>query len=392
MKDSVKVAFASGTPELNRQFIDALAGIYPDLPLYVVSEFAPHQGQWVPYHPRQGFLENYRRCRTRFRDKHIRLAAAVLVPRVPYRRMRLLALLLSPVGFLAFNENLNNFMLRPRSLRAIASHCLWRIRNAVRAQSLPGGLVYRMRELSRNRQLRKIEFAYGRARMFGLLSSAARALPLRRDLSSLSGLALENGISVVIPSRNGRELLQSLLPRLQRELTGIMSEVLVIDNGSDDGTAAWLHSCEPSVTVDEVPEPLSYARAVNRGLARARYSRTMLLNNDMSLGPGFFAPLVQAFMEVPDLFCATAQIFFPPGVRREETGKAVLRQTEPTAFPVRYDDPLPGENCTYVLYGSGGCSLYDTAKLRALSGFSEVYDPAYVEDLDAGYRAWLYIS
>jgi glycosyltransferase involved in cell wall biosynthesis len=41
-----------------------------------------------------------------------------------------------------------------------------------------------------------------------------------------------------------------------------------------------------------------------------------------------------------------------------------------------------------VLYGSGGCSLYDTAKLRALGNVDEVYDPAYVEDLDLGYRAW----
>jgi O-antigen biosynthesis protein len=41
-----------------------------------------------------------------------------------------------------------------------------------------------------------------------------------------------------------------------------------------------------------------------------------------------------------------------------------------------------------VLYGSGGCSMYDAAKLRELGGFDEVYRPAYVEDLDIGYRAW----
>ncbi len=41
-----------------------------------------------------------------------------------------------------------------------------------------------------------------------------------------------------------------------------------------------------------------------------------------------------------------------------------------------------------MLYGSGGCSLYDAAKLRALGGMDEAYDPAYVEDLDIGYRAW----
>ena len=43
----------------------------------------------------------------------------MLVPNVPFRRMRLLALTLSPRGFIAFNENLNHFMLRPAQLPAI---------------------------------------------------------------------------------------------------------------------------------------------------------------------------------------------------------------------------------------------------------------------------------
>ena len=41
-----------------------------------------------------------------------------------------------------------------------------------------------------------------------------------------------------------------------------------------------------------------------------------------------------------------------------------------------------------MLYGSGGCSLFDTSKLLTLGGVSEVYEPAYVEDLDFGFRAW----
>ena len=75
-------------------------------------------------------------------------------------------------------------------------------------------------------------------------------------------------------------------------------------------------------------------------------------------------------------------------MRREETGKTVMAPAAPEDFPVRCDEPLPGEDLTYVLYGSGGCSLYDAAKLRALGGVDEAYEPAYVEDLDLGYRAW----
>jgi GT2 family glycosyltransferase len=197
------------------------------------------------------------------------------------------------------------------------------------------------------------------------------------------------GISVVIPSRNGRELLAAQLPGILKDLEGAAAEVIVVDNGSGDGTAEWLRCEWPAVEFEVSPEPLGFASAVNRGLARARYSRVCLLNNDMTVERGFFAALNTAFTQAPDLFCATAQIYFPAGVRREETGKAVMRQESPVDFPIRCDEPLQGEDFTWVLYGSGGCSLYDAEKLRALGGMDQVYDPAYVEDLDIGYRAWL---
>ena len=200
--------------------------------------------------------------------------------------------------------------------------------------------------------------------------------------------AADPGVSLVIPSRNGRRLLEAQLPGIVRDLAALPAEILIVDNGSDDGTAEWLRAASPQALVEISAEPLSFARAVNRGIARARYSHICLLNNDMLLEPGFFAALLRAFDAVPDLFCATAQIRFPGGVRREETGKAVMAQHSPEDFPIRCDEPLLGEDGTWVLYGSGGCSLYDAAKLRALGGADEAYAPAYVEDLDLGYRAW----
>ena len=197
-----------------------------------------------------------------------------------------------------------------------------------------------------------------------------------------------DGISVVIPSRNGKDLLAAQMAGIVRELQAIPSEIVVVDNGSGDGTAEWLGCSFPQVALEVSESPLSFARAVNRGIARARFSHVCLLNNDMILEPGFFVALRRAFARVPDLFCSTAQILFPKGVRREETGKAVMFQPGPDDFPIRCDEPAPGEDLTWVLYGSGGCSLYDAAKLRALGGIDAAYDPVYVEDLDIGYRAW----
>jgi O-antigen biosynthesis protein len=199
---------------------------------------------------------------------------------------------------------------------------------------------------------------------------------------------LPAGVSTVIPSRNGRRLLETQFPTLLDQRLRVAREIIVVDNGSDDGTAEWLARRHPAIQVIVSREPLSFARAVNRGMAAARYSHVCLLNNDMLLEPGFFTALLDPFDQVPDLFCATAQIRFPEGVRREETGKAVMARSGPDDFPVRCDEPLPGEDGTWVLYGSGGCSLYDTGKLRALGNLDDVYEPAYVEDMDIGWRAW----
>ena len=373
LKPKIKVAFTSGTGELNRQLIERMRALFPELPLYVVSDFPPEDAdlRWVPYRVNRSLRDNLARCREELRGRRIRLAGVMLVPNVPFRRMRLMALLLSPLGFLAFNENLNNFMLRPQSLPAIVRHVAWRVKNAIRWSV---------------RAARKadwaVDWAYAQARVAGWLR------PRAKKTRGTGQEAYPTGITVVIPSRNGRALLTAQLPGILRELEGMAAEILVVDNGSDDGTAAWLRREWPQVQVEISAEPLSFARAVNRAIERAHYSHVCLLNNDMLLDPGFFRALWRAFEQVPDLFCATAQIRFPQGVRREETGKTVMAQTAKEDFPVRCDEPLPGEDLSCVLYGSGGCSLYDAAMLHALGNVNEAFEPAYVEDLDLGYRAW----
>jgi GT2 family glycosyltransferase/glycosyltransferase involved in cell wall biosynthesis len=363
VKPKIKIAFLSGTPELNRLLIEHTRAIYPELPLWVVSDFPPEDASlpWIRYRVAQSFRENYGRCREALRGYQIRIAAVMLVPNVPFRRMRLVALALSPRGFVAFNENLNHFLLRPGQLQSIARHVVWRAKNVAR------WLL--------------------RSKFDARVALARAARWMRPRWNRTPGAVAESrpaGVSVVIPSRTGKDLLAAQLPGILAERP---DEIIVVDNGSTDGTAEWLAATYPAIRVDVSEAGLSFARAVNRGIAMARYSHVCLLNNDMLIEPGFFRALRDAFDRVPELFCASAEIRFPPGVRREETGKTVFAPI-PGEFPVRCDETLPGEDLSYVLYGSGGCSLYDAGKLATLGNVDEVYEPAYVEDLDLGWRAW----
>jgi len=376
LKPKIKVAFASGTDELNRRLIERMREIFPELPLWVVSDWPPEDGnlKWIPYRVNHRLAENLARCRAELAGYEVRLAGVMLVPDVPFRRLRLMALLLAPRGFLAFNENLNDFMLRPRCAGAILRHLAWRVLNLARWG----------RKAAREADWSAL-FWQAAARICGRMRPGLGKL---KHAPPGQAPAWQTGISLVIPSRDGRHLLEAQLPGIARELEGFAFEIIVVDNGSHDGTAELLASAWPRVEAEISPDPLSFACAVNRGIGRARHSHVCLLNNDMLVDPGFFAALVRAFSQVPELFSATAQIRFPPGARREETGKTVMREHGPEDFPVRCEEPLPGEDLTWVLYGSGGCTLYDAAKLRALGGVDEAYAPAYVEDLDLGYRAW----
>lgn len=391
MSETVKVLFASGSQDLIPTAIERMRELYPEIPLVVVSEFPPDNAQWIPFPLRRGLRENLEMCRWHFRGKRIRLSAVILQPRMPYWRMRLIGFLLSPWNFLAFNENLSHFMLRPRSLGTILRHGLWRTRNFFVWHFSPGGAVYTFfwRLLHPS--------AFGRpllvllARVAGWKIRVLKALLPGHTVVAFPVASRSRGISVVIPSRNGKDLLAAMLPEVVAQVRSAGGEVIVVDNGSDDGTAELLRSMFPAVVLEQSASPLSFARAVNAGIQKSRYSHVCLLNNDMTIESGFFAELLAAFDKVPDLFCATAQIFFPEGARREETGKAVMplaSDRKPEDFPVRCELPVAGEDLSYVLYGSGGCSLFEAGRLLALGGMDEAYEPAYVEDLDLGFRGW----
>jgi len=376
--NAVRVLFASGSDEVVAQTLREFSNIFPETPLVVVAEFPPPEGEWIRYHIRRSFHENRALIRSRLGGRKIRVASIILEPGTPHWPMRLLGMTMAPWRLLAYSETGQHFRLRPDNLGVMLRHLLWRTKNLVRSQVREGGWAHDTLELFSDPGKLRLLALYCVARVrpwFSGTPSLPEPWPARER---------PPGVSVVIPSRNGRELLERCLPLIDEA-----DEIVVVDNGSDDGTGDFLRERYLGVVVEQSPQPLSFADAVNRGLERARFSHVCLLNNDMLVEPGFLASLRRAFDEVPGLFSASAQIFFPEGQRREETGKTVWAGTRAASdFPVRCDTPLDGEDLSYVLYGSGGCTLYDAAKLATMGGFDTIYETAYVEDLDLGVRAW----
>ena len=381
----LKVLFASCTKEVFPHAVSAACLIDPELQFEVVSETEPLQGRWIHYRHSRSFAENLRTCHAGLRGKRVRTAVIVLHSRTPYWKLRLIGLSMRPRRIVALNENLEQRELRLGALAMIASHIRWRVGEWFTRLLRGDSLVARLLEIIRH-PLASVQ--YLRAVVAGALLSLRKTK--RQNLGEPNLISSSNrpsGVSVVIPSRDGKDKLARMLPLVLRELGS--GEVIVIDNGSVDESAEFLRREFPAVIVVERGAPLGFPAAINIGVQRARFSHVCLLNNDMAVAPRFFEHLLETFKRVPGLFSANPQVFLPPGVARQETGKAVIsRHPSPDEFPIRCDLPLSGEDLTYVLYGSSGCSLFDADRLLSLGGVDETYEPAYVEDLDLGVRAW----
>lgn len=107
--------------------------------------------------------------------------------------------------------------------------------------------------------------------------------------------------SFIIPLYNCLALTQDCLRTLQATLpAGLVHEIIFVDDGSTDGTRAWLATLPAPCRVLLNEQNLGFAGACNRGAAAARGELLFFLNNDLVLLPGWFEPMRTAFARLPD--------------------------------------------------------------------------------------------
>src|SRR5271165_1252112 len=194
--------------------------------------------------------------------------------------------------------------------------------------------------------------------------------------------------SVVIPNWNGCDLLEKYLPSVIAALEGNpRNEIIVVDNGSTDGSAEFVRAHFPQVNVVALPENLGFGGGSNAGFRAAGNSVVVLLNSDMRVEPDFLAPLLEGFQD-PAVFAVSCQIFFTDPARlREETG---LTQGwwQDGGLRVRHRIDPAIDSLFPCFYGGGGSCAFDREKFLELGGFDELLAPFYLEDTDLGYMAW----
>lgn len=194
--------------------------------------------------------------------------------------------------------------------------------------------------------------------------------------------------SLVIPNWNGRDLLERFLPSWVASIANHPgSEIIVVDNGSADGSAEWVRANYPDVRVLALPKNLGFGGGSNAGFREARNDVVVLLNSDMRVEPDFLAPLLAGFTD-ETVFAVSCQIFLGDRTkRREETG-LTEGWWQDGALRVGHREDGAVTTLFPCLYGGGGSCAFDRRKFLALGGFDELLAPFYLEDTDLGFMAW----
>ncbi len=192
-------------------------------------------------------------------------------------------------------------------------------------------------------------------------------------------------VTVVIPNYNGLHFLDKCLNAMGAQT---MKEVhtIVVDNGSTDGSIAYIRENFPWVEVISLGENTGFDHAVNVGIEKAETPYVLLLNNDTEVEPEFVKELYEAIEASDDIFSVSSKMLnFTNRDIMDDAGdfysvlgwqfqRGVGRQESTFVKPSK------------VFSACAGAAVYRKSVFEKIGPFDESFF-AYLEDIDIGYRA-----
>lgn len=253
---------------------------------------------------------------------------------------------------------------------------------------------------------------------------------------------MATGVSIVIPTWNGLDLLKQFLPSViaasnhYSKQSFAPTEIIIVDDGSADRTIDWLisegfeaweekvedgRSDQKEVAGQSLPAEQKIRRqarasqlpslscrfiknqinrgfgeSCNRGFEAASFPLVLLLNNDVDLAEEAIAPLVENFKDSA-LFAAHCRVFelesghecgtgkigsFARGFIRVHRSYACLGETRQGGGNSTESSKL------YSMFAGGGSAMFDREKFLNIGAFEPLLSPFYWEDVELSYRAW----
>lgn len=190
-------------------------------------------------------------------------------------------------------------------------------------------------------------------------------------------------VTIIIPNYNGLRFMEPCLESLKCQ-TCQDFDLLVVDNGSEDGSVSWLQEQKiPSVFL---PENTGFSGAVNVGIRKAKTPYVILLNNDTQAEPEYVEALLTAIEASPEIFSVSPKMIQMYHREFMDDGGDMYSimgwgyQRGVGQEISRYNRPCR------VFSACAGASIYRRKVFEEIGYFDELHF-AYLEDIDVGYRA-----
>ncbi|HEX5456741.1 MAG TPA: glycosyltransferase family 2 protein [Candidatus Saccharimonadales bacterium] len=196
-------------------------------------------------------------------------------------------------------------------------------------------------------------------------------------------------VYLVVLNWNGKDFIEDCLDSLQKQTYS--SEIIVVDNGSSDGSLETVEQKYPDIYLLKEPKNRGFAGGVNIGIKHAMRKgadAVALFNNDAIADKEWLAELVKTMENKPGTGIVTSKLMRSNKKHFDSTGD--FYSTRGMPFPRgrnrvdkgQYDEP------GNVFGASGGASLYRCSALKEIGLFDERFF-AYYEDVDISFRTQL---
>jgi GT2 family glycosyltransferase len=214
-----------------------------------------------------------------------------------------------------------------------------------------------------------------------MLFMASRECPTRYN----TGFVKTGLVSAIVVNWNRRNLLRQCLHSLQAQ-TEAELEIIVVDNGSTDGSGEMVAAAFPAVRLIRNPDNRGYCAANNQGIVAAAGEFIALLNNDAEAEAGWAAAMVRAMREKPVGMVACKILVHGEGRRIDKVGHLIYPDGQNRGRGTGCLDQGQFDRVEEVLWPDGCAALYRKEMLDEIGGFDEDFF-AYADDAELGLRA-----
>ena len=189
--------------------------------------------------------------------------------------------------------------------------------------------------------------------------------------------------TIIIPNYNGLKFMEMCMSALEKQ-TYKDFEILVVDNGSTDGSVEWLKENEiPSIFL---PENTGFSGAVNVGIKASKTPFVILLNNDTEAKEGYVEALIREIERSPKIFSVSPKMIQLYHKELMDDG-GDMYSIMGWAYQRGVGQEIERYNrACNVFSACAGAAIYRREVFEEIGYFDEMHF-AYLEDIDVGYRA-----